>query len=450
MVSLWRCRASRRVRFIKIGAVILLVLVFLLLLIAGGRSPARDLLPQGDRLENFFKEPFLAFCIICFGWFVQALRMDPQRRDQVRYLVSLPSSGRAVYHFIFFTEWRGLLWVPACLGLIYTGLAVMAPWPYLCRLALITLLFHAMALLAVHTGHLLFMLRTHGRINFLIKVEALFLLPAILLFAAAVLSGLIWPAAISGASFGLVLAVSLLLMFGGLELNSRLFTRWLLSAALYRVPVTRRKIIGSSQSLELIGRRANPWLWKYLMRGRRQPNRSLLILTAVFIVLASLAAMNNRLASDRTAVLLALTLFYASIYVYQFMAQSSGAEEPPAQLYALPVRTLDRFSAMMIPAAAWLAGCFLITGALVARWSLSLAAGFWIRTALIGTAMLLCGVLWTLAHYPDLKKAQSAYSYTLLAAVIGSALFYPFHPFIIAALALLPLWRLRSLRYFRT
>ena len=450
MISLWRCRASRRVRFLQTGAVVLFVLICMFLLIAGGRSAASDLLPQGERLENFFKEPFLAFCTICFGWFVQALRTDARRRDQVRFLFSLPASERARYSFFFFTEWRGLLWVPSCLGLIYAGLAGIAPWPWLCRLTLITFFFYAITILTMHAGHLLLMSRRNSRANFLIKPEALILLPAILLFAVSVLSGLIWPAAISGASFGLVLLCSLLLLIGVMELNSRLFARWLLAAALYRVPVTRRNSIGSSEFSGLFVRRANPWLWKHLLRSRRQPNRSRLILTAVFIVFASLAAMNNRVAADRTAVLLALTLFYASVYVYQYMAHSGGAEEPPAQLYALPVRTLERFSAMMIPAAAWLGGCFLVTGALVARWSLALAAGFWLRTALIGTAMLLSGVLWALACYPDLKKAQSAYSYSLLAAVICSALFYSIHPFIIAIAALLPLWRLPSIRYYRT
>ncbi|HOH09192.1 MAG TPA: hypothetical protein PLF89_16840, partial [bacterium] len=70
--------------------------------------------------------------------------------------------------------------------------------------------------------------------------------------------------------------------------------------------------------------------------------------------------------------------------------------------------------------------------------------------AALGALMVVMAVTLAAICFPDLKRAQRRYIYLLVAAVILSALFYRYHPWILIALLLLPAQRLLRMRYYRT
>jgi hypothetical protein len=423
-------------------------LLGLVLLGWGGLGASLYLRPRGDALFVFFKESFLVFVVVCAAWSIAALRPSPQRREEFQSLVSLPLHGRVLYRHLFLTEWIATLWVPIWLAVVYAGLSGVAPWPFLFRLTLATLFFHAAAVVALHAGHLFLMARKGSPVNLIYRVEAWIVLGVVLCFGAAVLSCIVAPGLITGTHFYLLLLFFLLFIFAGLRLNDLLFEQYRLGNAIWLVPLKVEQNRSAVSSLGHSGLH-NPWLWKSFVRSRRQANKGAFVLTGIFIALAYLASMNNALPSDRAAVLLALTLIYSAIFVHLAMQHTGEPEEPPQQIYALPVRPLPWLASMLIPPFLWLAGVCLIIAALIATYSLPLALAYLLKSLLSGLAMLFCGIELGVLYYPDVKRGQRIYSYYLLTTLILSALLYRYHPFIIAGMALIPTLRTMRMRYYR-
>ena len=441
------CRRSRRTRGIRLAAAAGFVLGVLVLAAVGGSGAALAARPRGDAHLEFFKEAFLVFCVVCAGWYTTALRRNPRRREEYLYLFSLPLQGPGLYRYFLLREWSASLWVPTCCGVLFAGLAGLAPVPFLCRLTLVTLLLYAAVLVAVHAAHLLLMVQSR-RANLLYKTEAWILLPALVLFMIAVMAAVAEPGLVTGHRFWLVLLSGLGGIAASIWLNGCLFERWHHAHGLWHAPQNQTRRVAAAAASPWPSW-SSPWLWKNLLRIRRQTGKGIICLTGIFIALAYLAAMNNPLPEDRAAVLLALTLLYTAVFVYLSMQSLASGEEPPGIVYALPVRTLPWLAAVLLPAALWLAAVFLVTGTLVAIWSLPLAARFWFRAVLAGGAMLLCGAQLAPGFYPDLKGAQTRYTWYMLGALVLSALFFVLYPLFLALLVLLPARRLAAMRYFR-
>ena len=146
---------------------------------------------------------------------------------------------------------------------------------------------------------------------------------------------------------------------------------------------------------------------------------------------------------------LALTLIYTALFTARFMRHGTAPEEPVQLLRRLPVQTLAWFAGLFLPAAALLGLLFLILALLVAGYSPPLAVQFLTRAALVGYAILLCGLQTAVTGHVDLKRAQTLFTRYLLAAGVLSALFYHYYPLILGLMVLLPALGLTRIRYYQ-
>jgi len=420
------------------------------LTLLAGSGERLNRIPDADALLVFFKEPFVIFSLICLGWFISTLRSNADSCEEFKSLIALPLSGRTLYDHHIYREWWNTLWVPACLSVVYAGLAQTAPWPYLVRLAMVSFFAHPLVLLVSHFAHLLLTMQRRGGGNFLFRAEPWIMAAATFLFLLCALAGLVRPPLISGFSFWLVLLAAGWAIIILQRINGRLFTAWLQSNSLFRTPMLKRRGYSMTASTLLMGLLpVNPWLWRNLIRGLRRRNRGFLAMTSVFILLSYLASMNNRIPADRAGVLLAISLGYTAVFAYQWLQRLTAAEESVQVLHALPVKTLSWFAGLTLPPMVWLILVYIVFTTLIAAYSTTLAIVFLLRSLLLGAWMLLMAAAAGLGAFPDVKKGQKTYLYLMLIATVLTALFYRFNLIIFTGLALTGLLRLRAVRYYR-
>ena len=446
--------ASRRSLLARLrtwATFLLPVVAFLVITALGGLPAHLDRLPDADQILVFFKEPFVLFCLICLGWFISRMQAAPLRWEEFKYFNSLPLGHRQLYYHFLLSDYKTSLWAPHSISAVYAGLVVVAPWPYLLRLATACFLSHLLALLFSHALHLMWMTRPSERRNPVYRAESLITVVTIVLFAFLALAGLLFPQLISGANFWpLVIGGAIAAMVSG-HANTHLFGVWLRTNNLFRAPMLAQATYRqrSSRWLQPL-RDRNPWLWSHLLLVQRRRQKGLVVLTMTFVFLSYLASMNNRIWSDRSGVLLAIALSYAALFSYQVTRQMGTEGESVPRLYALPVETRSWLASMAVPALVWLLLIDLVFAGLIATYSPTLAAVFFLRAAALGALMVVMAVTLAAICFPDLKRAQRRYIYLLVAAVILSALFYRYHPWILIALLLLPAQRLLRMRYYRT
>jgi hypothetical protein len=405
-------------------------------------------------LETYFKEPFLAFLVILTLWFISALRIRPDRKDEYRMLDALPLSPRKIgLHFVLQNGFDDF-WVPWISLLLVASLYEIAPVSYLCRVGLMTVLgyalstgFHAVwqCRAAVRAGSIrtTFPNRNHPMITGI----------SILFFALFHWTFLMNPVLVSGAAFWIAVAAAGMCIAAIPVLARRAFTKWLQANGIHR-SAGRDGSFSGAFLLRFPGRLPGipPLLLKNFIRGARMTHPVSYLMTAAFVLALARVSMNNQSLADRMSVMVGVIAVFSCLFSYGVMTRLSEGNEPAQLLYSLPMRKRTLYLSEFLPAFSGLALINAVLSAVlfVSSRDAGSSAALWLKSTAVSAVFLLLAVNTAVADYPDVKKARRKYMIRLFAMVMASAVFYRFHEAAVLLILILSFLPLRRLCLYRT
>ena len=408
-------------------------------------------LPEYDVfLEAFFQEPFVLFVCLQIAWFAASFKTSPSRTREYTMLHSLPIPGESIYFRLLYQDFFRYWWVPAFGVVLHMSLFFVAPFPFLCRLSLLSLCCFAVAVTANTLLHLLpgnYYPEKNNPLIYALSITGYALLHLFFIVNAKVMSG-----------YRFLLTVVLLIIFNySLVIISRkIFSRWQSNNRAYSMRAVSPRADSSTvplarTNLFLRFPRTNPLLLKNMVKVAREKSSFSTLLTLFFIATIYFISMNNELMNDSISVLFVLFCGYAFLFSFRGIDTFSREEEAPEIIHLLPVNKTGVFGAALLPSLVWLTAMSLLFGALVAFSGAEFAAAAQLigKSLLAGISLLLVAFAFALSCYPDAKTAKKRYLYWALFTTVFSAIFYVYSYIILCCMILAPLFTLRRVHFYR-
>ncbi|MBN2417505.1 hypothetical protein JXO52_16835 [bacterium] len=398
------------------------LLLFLLAAGTGGGSA------EAERFWNVYIEHYVpAFLLIIIFWFVSLFQVRRHRSGEQVLLNTLPlrasaHTGLGYLHTLF-----GSFWVEAGVTVLFILSSRTVSAAFTARIIWLSACIYFTAAAAstaaesfMETGRSITEGPPRGRAPALAMTGSYLALHGMLVAMSPFLTGL------------KPLGIGTFFLFS--------LTALLLTAATRRMRLNRQRpssaAAGGGYARDAAGRPrftglppALLFAWKnilFFLHGR-QAVRSFFSAALLISVLFSLV-MNNQSASDRTALLLFLTVSIFTILAYRGQSCLSPQNEPSSLIYTLPVTRAMLFFGMGIPvyinglAVAAVFTCMLVvTGA-----SPAAAVRFLAVSGAAGAAVTSVAARCAVRSYPDREKAASSFWIALGAVSLPMIIFYPF------------------------
>lgn len=426
--------ASASVLFFFAGFVILATLAAI--------PPRGDELPQHDPFnDRFFRAVFPTIIILLIAWYVASVSPAPERRFEHLFLKSLPLTRAEQHRTFMLSEGMRFQWVPPVFILTLLPLLPVSPVAFVVRLGVVSLLaFAALQLL----GTVLHLAVAYSRKSgtFPTRLHPLLQMTSVAAFGVVPSACALFPERISSADYWIVCA-SLTGVIGLLLFSSRAaFAKW------QDANVVLRFHSGSSARYAPNYRAAsqriralipfvkpNPLLNAHIaLSSTMSTIASQLVRGLVFVAAAYLIAMNNEYLSDAVTIL----IYAVSIYAF-VLVQGAKGDAPPEFLWALPIRSLHLYIAMLFPPLLRTLGVTSVLAILVklAGASTKLAVSFALDAMAVSCVICSIGVGFSLRNYLSRRVGSLAFLVAVAVLALLIAVGYQYRALIaIAAIAI--------------
>jgi hypothetical protein len=406
---------------------------------------------------EFIKGPFVLQTMVTVVWFVAALKPNPEKIDELRFLSSLPVTSRQIFIKFITMELLEIVWVPVTLGISFLILLPLATLAFLTRPIILMTLSCLFCITLQTTLNLLVLPNSRARLHYPVKKNILIQGMIILYFESSLIMHLLIPITWSAWIFWsvglLLLALTAALLIAANALFGRLLRDNYLALKprpkTSAEPITR--LTRLSRFVNDIFQKA-PLLAKNIVQMQRaKTNASAIILAALFLLSAFLLAMNNRHIEDRINVLFGLMILYVVLYGSAVINRHNAQTESTQLIFTLPVNTKQFYFSLLTPALGWLfAVNTAMTIALISAGADPEQLGiFWIKSIFCSAAILTLASSAAVICYPDTRSAQKRFGYWLLAIIIACTILWSWRFYLTAAAAGLSLLPLRGMRFYR-
>jgi len=444
---MWRLPVRIRAAGARAAATVIIVVMGLAIYFGATGSRLHRLPDREEIIDVFFRTVFVPIIVLLIAWYIATLKLVRARAREYVFLNSLPLSSSDIHRLFLVSGVCRFPWVPFCMVVLLSALAVVAPASFLIRLIVLALVVYVLLQTAGITLHLAVSLRRADRntAKFPAVNSPLIQLVVVMAYAAMLVIWILYPGQITVGYFWIVVVACALITIALFAVSKRCFEKWHGTNVILRAMDTRDsnprmgyKTWARVLNIALVPLKSNPLVIKNLVRYTREASLiSRLILALCFIAMSFLVARNNESIQDVVTVLSGMFYLYVFFFVTKEMGRLDADEESPALIYSMPVTRAQLYLSVFAPTIGWLATIALAQSILVilAGGGVVLAARFLLMSLFVALVFCGIGVSAAVSGYPNRRDALKRFLISMLVLAVSVVVLYKFRLFAMVAVA---------------